>query len=180
MCNLRDLLGIFCAAESKKCSLEKIEWKLYVAKPWIDYFLYIFAYRKLNYDLPSSPKVHHEIFKLQKYVTNVGKIKQYICKRVKHVQTPEWFSSWKSWLLWVKVIFTNIYKMSNVWTDSFGRYIKWLISGLLVWGEWLTQAKWHLSCVYMEIFFSLQKACSVAEKRFCFDHVVIKYDFFNF
>ena len=65
--------------------------------------------------------------------------------------------------------------MSNAWADSFGRHIKWLISGFLVWGEWFTQAKWHLPHVHMEISISLQKACSVAEKRlFCFDHVVIK------
>ena len=67
--------------------------------------------------------------------------------------------------------------MSNVWADSFGSYIKWLISGLLVWGEWLTQAKWNLSRVHMEIYkiLKIQKACSVAEKKlFCFDHVVIK------
>ena len=29
-------------------------------------------------------------------MTNVGKIKQYVCKRVKHVQAPEKFSSFKS------------------------------------------------------------------------------------
>ena len=32
-----------------------------------------------------------------------------------------------SWLMWVKVTFTNIHKMSNACADSFGRFIKWLI-----------------------------------------------------
>ena len=34
---------------------------------------------------------------------------------------------YKLWLMWVKVIYTNIHKKSNVCADSFGRYIKWLI-----------------------------------------------------
>ena len=107
--------AFFLHRRIKKCSLEKIEWKLYITKPRIKkiknfiapfygwgstasrlerlrggsllfttkfttfffssffflllsfyYFLYIFTYRKPNYDLPSSTSVQH-IFKLQKH-----------------------------------------------------------------------------------------------------------------
>ena len=33
----------------------------------------------------------------------------------------------KSWLMWVKVIFTTIRKMRNACAGSVGRYIKWLM-----------------------------------------------------
>ena len=73
--------------------------------------------------------------------------------------------------------------MSIVWADSFGSYIKWLISGLLVWGEWLTQAKWHFSRVHLEIskVLKIQKACSVAEKN-CFVLItwLLNRNFFTF
>ena len=71
--------------------------------------------------------------------------------------------------------------MSDVWADSFGRYIKWLISGFLVWGEWLTQAKWHLSRVHMEIPSHFKKlVVSLKKDRFVLITWLLNRTFFTF
>ena len=70
---------------------------MYLTKPWVGCFVYIFTGKKPNYDLLHSASVQNYILKLQKQMPN-SKVKN------------EWCG--------------QNHKMSNAYVDKFGRYIK--------------------------------------------------------
>ena len=61
---------------------------------------------------------------------------------------------YKLWLMWVKVIFINIHKKSNVCADSFGRYIKW----------WIYYTMYE-KCFYFWFKFMFLRKNGISEKK---------------